>query len=160
MTESRKIKVDWGHIFVATLIVAFCVWYLLDTRDASLRISNLIFVQPGVIFAVILYLLILPQCFKRVEHTETPASATENQNDLTLIQLIRVASLAVAFGLFILGMNTLGFDVSAWLFMMAGLFIAGERRWWVLAVFPPLFTLFVVYGYDLLIPYSFPTMFL
>jgi putative tricarboxylic transport membrane protein len=71
-----------------------------------------------------------------------------------------VASLATAFGLFIVGMESLGFDVAAWLFMIVGLYISGEKRWWVLVLFPAVFAVLVVYGYDLLIPYSFPTMFL
>lgn len=162
MTESstRKFKIDWGHILVATLIVGFCIWYLLDTRDTSLRISNLIFVQPGVVLAIILYLLILPQCVQRIDSSSVNSDSTATSADLTWVQLLRVASLAVAFGLFILGMETLGFDVSAWLFMIAGLFISGERRWWVLAVFPAALSILIVYGYALLIPYSFPTMFL
>jgi hypothetical protein len=161
--SQRKIQVDWGHLLVATLIVIGCIWYLLDARDSSLRIGNLIFVQPAVIFAVILYVLILPQCF-RWSDTGASTSPDESNPDgpqtLTLRQFLRVASLAAAFGLFIVGMETLGFDVSAWLFMIVGLFITGERRWWVLAVFPAVFAVLVVYGYDLLIPYSFPTMFL
>lgn len=158
---SRKLQIDWGHLLVATLILGACIWYLLDTRDTSLRISNLIFVQPAVYLAMILYVLILPQCvrFQSVQSDDT-APSKESQEALSWIQLARVASLAVAFGLFIWGMEPLGFDVSAWLFMVVGLFIAGERRWWVLLGFPILFTVFIVYGYDLLIPYSFPTMIL
>ena len=165
LPHTRKIQIDWGHLFVATVIVAACVWYLLDTRDTSLRISNLIFVQPAVYFAVLLYVLILPQCVRwnasaeaKTVHPSAPPK--EGEEPLSWRQLLRVAALAVAFGLFILGMEPLGFDVSAWLFMIVGLYISGEKRWWVLAIFPAIFTVVIVYGYDLLIPYSFPTMFL
>lgn len=158
---SRKFQIDWGHLLVATLIVGACIWYLLDTRGTSLRISNLIFVQPAVYLAIILYVLILPQCI-RIKSSSNLEQTPQNpgEESLTWAQLLRVASLAVAFGLFIWGMEPLGFDVSSWLFMVVGLFIAGERRWWVLLGFPIIFTLLIVYGYDLLIPYSFPTLIL
>lgn len=160
---NRKIEVDWGHLLVATLIVAACIWYLFDARDTSLRTSNLIFIQPGVAFAVILYLLILPQCFHQVVDGKTEPEDTndepgEEKQDLTLRQFLRVGSLAAAFGVFVYTMETIGFDIAAWLFVVVGLFIAGERRWWVLAVFPLVFTALVVYGYSLLIPYPFPTL--
>ncbi|MEX1056155.1 MAG: tripartite tricarboxylate transporter TctB family protein [Natronospirillum sp.] len=158
----HKVRIDWGHLFVVTLVVAACVWYLLDARGASLRITNLIFVQPAALFAVILYLLILPQCFHRVggtpsrQEAETNEPGEERQN-LTLRQFLRVTSLAVAFGVFVFSMETFGFDVSAWLFVTIGLFISGERRWWVLSFFPLIFTGLIVYGYSMLIPYPFPT---
>lgn len=160
---NRKIQVDWGHLLVATLIVAACVWYLFDARDTSLRTSNLIFIQPAVALAVILYLLILPQCFRQVvdSKTDTEDSGDEpgqEKQDLTLRQFLRVGSLAAAFGVFVFTMETIGFDVAAWLFVIVGLFIAGERRAWVLAVFPLVFAVLVVWGYAMLIPYPFPTL--
>ncbi|MEX0584920.1 MAG: tripartite tricarboxylate transporter TctB family protein [Natronospirillum sp.] len=160
---NRKIQVDWGHLLVATLIVAACVWYLFDARGTSLRTSNLIFIQPGVIFAIILYFLVLPQCFRvvtdgDVEPEETSDEPGEEKQDLTPRQFLRVASLAAAFGVFVFSMEAIGFDVAAWLFVTVGLFIAGERRAWVLAVFPLVFAALIVYGYSMLIPYPFPTL--
>ncbi len=67
----RTYEVDWGHFAVLTLIAAFVIAYLIDTRATSLRMNNLLFVQPASIIALVLYLLILPQTLRRVSE-DTP----------------------------------------------------------------------------------------
>jgi hypothetical protein len=69
----RNYRVDWGHLIVATTIAVLCLAYLLDARRTSLDIQNLLLVQPLALFALLMYLLILPQCFKpEVEVEEEP----------------------------------------------------------------------------------------
>ncbi|MEH6354479.1 MAG: tripartite tricarboxylate transporter TctB family protein [Marinobacter sp.] len=160
----RKVLVEWGHLAVATLIAVTCLWYLQDARSASLRIANLILIQPGVIVAIILYLIVLPQCFHVFKEEEPITPKTEEEatkeSSMTPAEFLRVASLAAAFGVFVFSLERFGFDLAAWLFMAVGLFICGERRWPVLAFFPPAFALIVVYGYQQLIPYPIETFFL
>lgn len=162
----RRVAIDWGHLAVATLVLLWCLWYLYDARSASLKISNLILIQPGVIIACILYLLILPQCF-RVQaggREAVPGAASDSSpqtaaDALSLADFLRIGSLVGAFGVFIYGLEAIGFDVSAFLFILVGLFICGERRWWVLAVFPPVFAYLLVLGFTNLIPYRIETVF-
>jgi len=160
----RTYFVDWAHLLVATLILGSCIIYLIDSRSTSLNIKNLIMVQPTTIFAVILYLLILPQCIRRV--TDTPADVSRVMDEtaprqrLTPAEFLRIISLAAAFGFFVFSMDTLGFDLSAWIFTTIGLLICGERRPLVLTILPLAFTVLVVLGYKQLIPYPFHTLFL
>lgn len=160
----RKVLVDWGHLAVATLIAIACLWYLQDARSTSLRIGNLILIQPGSIVAIILYLIVLPQCFHVSNEGAATAPKTEEETTeeppMTPAEFLKVASLAAAFGVFVFSLERFGFDLSAWLFVVVGLFICGERRWPVLAFFPPAFALIVVYGYQQLIPYPIETFFL
>lgn len=170
----RRYEVEWGHLLVATLIIGACIWYLLDARGTSLNVQNLILVQPATIVAVLLYLLILPQCVHRVPETppetvaDPPGEPAEESTEKPSVrqavstgqELLRVGSLAAAFGVFVFSMESLGFDAAAWIFTAVGLFICGERRWLVLALFPPVFALLVVLGYQQLIPYPIPTLIL
>lgn len=160
---NRVYKVDWAHLLVATLILGACIIYLIDARSTSLKIQNLILVQPATIVAVILYLLILPQCIRRVADTPAEiskaAAETTSRHRLTPAEFLRVAALAAAFGFFVFTMEILGFDLSAWIFITIGLLICGERRLLVLIVLPLVFTFLVVLGYKKLIPYPFHTLF-
>jgi hypothetical protein len=162
----RRYQVDWGHLLVVTLVVAVCVWYLFDARSVSLRANNILFVQPASIFAVLLYLLILPQCFRRVpdDPAEAAALAAAEEGESaapggvsSLGDLMRVAALAAAFGFFAFSLEIIGFDVATWVFTLIGLFVCGERRLLVLLIFPLVFTAAVILGYQMLVPYPITT---
>lgn len=159
----RRYEVDWGHLLVATLVVAVCVWYLFDARSVSLRPNNILFVQPATILAVLLYLLILPQCFRAIsDDPEAAVAAEEAQTPgpggaATFGELMRVAALAAAFGFFAFSLETIGFDVATWIFTLVGLFVCGERRPLVLLIFPLVFTAAVILGYQMLVPYPITT---
>jgi hypothetical protein len=66
-------------------------------------------------------------------------------------------AMVAAFGLFTLGLEAVGYDVAICVFVLAGLVIGGERHPAALLIFPPVFTLAVIHGFRLLIPYPFPT---
>jgi hypothetical protein len=153
----RTYEVDWGHVLVATLVAGACVWYLADARATSTNVQNLLLVQPATILALILYVLILPQCVRRVADTPDQAALP---GAARWTDLGRVAALAAAFGFFTFSLDRLGFDAGTWIFVTVGLFICGERRAWVLAVFPPVFTAAVVVGYQQLLPYPIRTLIL
>ena len=154
----RVYVVDWGHLLVATLVIAISVAYLLDARATAINVNNLLLVQPAVIFALLLYALILPQCFRRVPDEAAAeqlaaAEAEDTSRPSTLPELLRVAALAAAFGLFVFSLDIVGFDIATWVFMVVGLYICGERRPLPLVVFPLVFTVIAILGYQALIPY-------
>src|SRR5690554_6828766 len=60
-----RLAVDWGHLALLLVICAVVVAYLLDARATSLKVNNLLLVQPAAILALILAALVLPQCFRR-----------------------------------------------------------------------------------------------
>ena len=148
--------VDWGHLLLLIFICAVVVAYLLDARAVSLKLGNLALVQPAAILALILAAIVLPQCFRRVspeaadEQNETPR---ESWRDLA-----KVAALAAAFGAFALSLESVGFDVATFIFVALGLYICGERRLWLIGLYSAVFTVVIVYGYQLLVPYPFPLL--
>src|SRR5690606_21058645 len=112
-------------------------------RATSLRINNLLLVQPASILALILAALVLPQCFRRknAQSDDAQSEKRESWQDLG-----KVAALAAAFGAFSLSLETLGFDAATFIFLSLGVYICGERRLWVIALFSAAFTLAIVYG--------------
>jgi hypothetical protein len=155
---SGTIEVDWGHLLLLLFIAGWIVGYLIDTRATSLSIHNLLLVQPTAIIALVLCLIVLPQCFRRVEAAEAaalgPDARAERQRALR--ELGKIALLAAAFGAFTTSLETVGFDVACWLFTAIGLYICGERRWWVVLLFTTFFTVALIYGYRAIIPFPFP----
>jgi hypothetical protein len=150
-----RLKVEWGHLALLALICGVVIAYLLDARATSLRINNLLLVEPAAIIALVLAALVLPQCFRRRDEgaEEADAPARDSWTDLG-----KIAALAAAFGAFALSLETVGFDVATFLFTALGVYICGERRVWLIGIFSAVFTVAIVYGYQLLVPYPFPLL--
>lgn len=154
----RRYRVDWGHLTVLTVMLAITIAYLFDARAVSTSVNNLIMVQPTAILIVLLYLFILPQCFK----PDTGAPASDEANPLREIreELPRVGGLAMALLLYALFYERVGFDVATFLFMVVAAFICGERRPHVLVLFAALGAVFVTYAAHFLVVTPVPTTFL
>ena len=145
-----RIVVMWGHLALLTVIGAVVVFYLLDARATSLRVNNLLLVQPAAVIALVLLGLVAVQCVRRV------GPADEEEPSESLSDLGKVGALAAAFGALTLGLERVGFDVATFAFMVVALFICGERRWWLNLTFSTVFTLLLIYGYGAVIPFPFP----
>jgi hypothetical protein len=144
-----RLVVMWGHLALLAVIGGVVIAYLLDARATSLRANNLLLVQPASILALILAALVVPQCFRRVA-PDAPDAPTETLGDLG-----KVAALAAAFGAFAISLEIVGFDVATFAFMVIGLYICGERRWWLNLAFSIVFTVLLIYGYGAIIPFPF-----
>jgi hypothetical protein len=159
----RRYIVDWGHLVFVTLIAAAVLWYLLDARAVSLRLNNLLLVQPLALVTLALYLMIVPQCFRRAdaEPAAAPAPAADDPLAPALPTetkaLIRIGILGAALGLFVFSLNVVGFDIAIFLFAVATMAICGERRPVPLVVYPLAVTFIVVYGFRALMPYPMVT---
>ena len=156
--RGHEYRVDWAHLVFVTLMAVAVLWYLLDARAVSLRVNNLLLVEPLAIFALLMYLLILPQCFRRADaEAEPKASAVDDLLAPALPTefraLARVGILGVALGLLVFSMDIIGFDISIWLFALATMLICGERRPIPLAVYPLAVAVVAVYGFRALMPY-------
>ncbi|MXQ14345.1 tripartite tricarboxylate transporter TctB family protein [Microvirga makkahensis] len=161
---NRTYKVDWGHFLVATSIAAFSIAYLLDARATSLNIQNLLLVQPTALFVLLMYLLVLRQCISVAEGALVPSRSPEPDEraarDEERKGLGRIAALIAVFGVFAFTVEDIGYDVAGWVFTVVGLWICGERRIWVLAIFPAIFAIIVVLGFKMMVPYPMTTLFL
>ena len=156
--RGHEYRVDWPHLVFVTLLAAAVLWYLLDARTVSLRINNLLLVQPLALFALLMYLLILPQCFRRADAEAGPQEPTPEDPLAPALPtefraLARVGVLGAALGVFVFVMNVIGFDIAIWLFALATMLICGERRPIPLAIFPAAVAVVAVYGFRALMPY-------
>jgi hypothetical protein len=160
--RGHRYAVDWGHLAFVTLIAGAVLWYLLDARSVSLSVNNLLLVEPLAIAALALYLLILPQCFRRADLVPeaeeraaddplAPALPTEAR------ALFRIGILGAALGLFVFSLNVVGFDIAIWAFALVTMAVCGERRPLALLVYPIAVTLVAVYGFRALMTYPMVT---
>jgi hypothetical protein len=139
----------WAELAFVTALAGGALAYLIEARGVSLDQQNLLLLQPTAWVVLGLWAVIALGCLTRRAAPDAPRE--------TATELLRVCAMVAAFGLFILGLERIGYDVAICVFVLAGLLIGGERHPAALLLFPPLFTLAVVYGFRLLIPYPFPT---
>lgn len=146
--ETRR-QVAWAELGFVTAIAAGVLAFLLEARGVSRDPQNLLLLQPTAWLVLGLWVVLAAGCvMRRID----PAAPRESGADLA-----RVLGMVAAFGLFILGLEEVGYDVAILVFVLAGLLIGGERHPAALILFPPIFTLAVIHGFRLLIPYPFPT---
>jgi len=152
-SSGQRRVVIWGHLLLLCVIATVILAYWLDARGTSLKINNLLLVQPAAILGLVLVALVLPQVFRKVSVEDVPDAAARRQE---LLNVGRVALLAGAFGLFVFSLETIGFDIATFVFVAVGLYLCGEKKLWVIGVYSAIFTVLVVYGYQALVPYPFP----
>jgi hypothetical protein len=154
----HRYTIDYGHLALVTLIAAATFWYLLDTRSVSLSINNLLLVQPVAIFALAMYLFIVPQCFHRVDAKEV-AKPIKEQDPLAPTlpsersDVIKMAVLGGSLGLLVFTVDYIGFDIGIFLFTATAMAVCGERRPLHLIAFSLAVTLAGIYGFRALIPF-------
>lgn len=155
--KTGKIRVQWGHLALLAVFGGLILAYLFDARATSLRTNNLLLVQPVSILALILLLLVLPQCFKRETPTDDDAEARDAAAPReTPLELGKIVIMTVAFVLLAFSMERIGFDIAVFSFLVLGIFICGERNWFANILFSAVFTVLLIYGYGAIIPFPFP----
>lgn len=141
-------RIAWGELAVITALAAAALNYLIEARGVSLRPANLLLLQPTVWLLLGLWVLLAWGCLRPLPSTNPPESWSD---------FGRTAAMVVAFVLFILVLEEVGYDLAIWGFTLVAVFIGGERRWPWLLLFPPVFAWCVVQAFRWLIPYPFPT---
>lgn len=147
--ETRR-QVAWAELGFVTAIAAGVLAFLMEARGVSLDPQNLLLLQPTAWVVLGLWAVLAFGCLAR----RVPADAPPRESTA---DVLRILALVVAFGLCIAGLEQVGYDVAIFAFVLIGLLIGGERHPAALLIFPPLFTLAVIHGFRLLIPYPFPT---
>lgn len=154
----QSYAIDYGHLALITLIAAAVFWYLLDARSVSLSINNLLLLQPIAVFALAMYLFIIPQCFHRIDAREA-AKAPAEQDPLSptlpseRADVVKMALLGLSLGLMVFLLDVVGFDVALFCFTAAAMAICGERRPLHLLLFSLVVTAVAIYGFRALIPF-------
>ena len=151
----RKISIDWGHLLTVMAMAAWALWYLVDVRSVSLKLDNILLVQPLTIIFLLMLIAVLPQVFRK----EALPEALKPES-IDRVSFFKILGLIVAFAVFVWAMFAVGFDVAVFVFSFVALWIGGERRWWLIALFAALTTVILVKGYQLLVPFQMPNVLL
>jgi hypothetical protein len=149
-TEVGRRQVAWAELGFVTVLAAGVLAFLIEARGVSLDPQNLLLLQPTAWLVLGLWAVLAVGCLRR---RAPPADAPRETGG----DLLRVVGMVAAFGLFTAGLEQVGYDVAIWVFVVVGLMIGGERHPLALALYPAAFTVAVIYGFRMLIPYPFPT---
>lgn len=148
-TGTTRREVAWIELGFVTALAGGVLAYLIEARGVSLDQQNLLLLQPTAWLVLGLWVALAVSCLRR---RTAPDAPRENRGEI-----LRVLAMVGSFGLFIAGLEQVGYDIAIFVFVLVGLVIGGERNPIALLLFPPIFTLAVIHGFRLLIPYPFPT---
>lgn len=151
----RRIAVDLPHLAFATAIAAWVVWFCCDAALAQARIGNLIMILPASLAALALYLGIAIGCFRVIGRTETPAPPRPK---LPPGLAGKIAASMALLAAFVIGAPLIGFDVGAFAYVFATLWLLGERRPLALLLIPGLFCVFVIYCFGTIMATPLPLL--
>lgn len=133
MASEGKHRTDWEHLFFLAIILAFLVWYLWTAAVASPTFSNLILIAPvGAVAGILALYVGATEIFGHAAVTRAAAfSAAAEQHAPSRFRagsLIKIGLLMVLFGAFVAAIPYAGFDVATFVFVLATLWLLGERR--------------------------------
>lgn len=161
MGKFRK-RFDIGHATFVLFITSFVIWYFIDAYSASSSIQNLILIAPASALALVLCAIVLFQIFSAPK-SPAPEKVPEKGDEAGTETVdgwkrFRSPIFIVLFGLYILTMDVIGFDVATFLFVAAAMFLQGERRLWVIAGYSLGFGTLVILVFSMLLPYPMMTL--
>jgi len=135
---------------VVILLAFFVIWYMYDAYSASSQPENLILIVP--IAGIALTLCVL-ELFRQAKQEETHCKSKDEpvKDVLTIIGL---------FSVYVLSLETLGFDVATTLFVGAFLWLQKERRIVWLVGYSVAFGLLMSTFFAQMLPYPMPMTFL
>lgn len=153
-----KRAIDIPHIAFATGLAGWAVWYCWDAWHANASVENMIMILPVSAIALVLYFFVIAGSIKRVgQANEQIVSSREPHSRRTAIRIAGSMALLAAF---VVAAPLVGFDVASFLYMLLMIVFLGERRILVLAIFPLLFTVVVIYCFGTLLATPLPVLIL
>ena len=155
MKNNLRFSIDYGHLIFLIIISGWVIWYWINARSVSTSPENLLIIQPVSIGILILTVCILPQVFRSVD---IPAEL--KPEPLSTVEFLKVVAVMLAMVGLVYLMFTVGFDVGVLFFSAITTIICGERRPLLVGLFSIVTTLVIVKGYQLLITFPMPNLFL
>lgn len=122
-------------------VAAFAIWLAQDAARRSPSFENLVLVVPVAVLLVGLAVALAVAALRR------PAEA--GGGGLLKVLLL----LALLVGL-VAGLDTIGFDISSFLFLVAATWLLGERRWLRILVFSAVTSAAVVLSLEFMLPFE------
>ncbi|HEY6259770.1 MAG TPA: tripartite tricarboxylate transporter TctB family protein [Xanthobacteraceae bacterium] len=155
---SRRITFDLPHALLVTAIAGWCLWYFLDARAASANVQNLVLIQPLAILVAILWITILRETIQVEPTAEAQEQRPARREQLDGPTALKVFGSMGLLGLYVASMSAIGLDLATFVYVLASLFLLGERRLAVLLAVPVVFTAIVVIAFDRLLATPLPLL--
>jgi hypothetical protein len=157
---SRRITFDLPHALLVTAIAGWCLWYFLDARAASANIQNLVLIQPLAILVAILWIVILRETIHIEPAAQAPRQPPPHRERLDGPTALKVFGSMGLLGCYVASMSAIGLDLATFVYVLASLFLLGERRPAVLLSVPVVFTAITVLAFDRLLATPLPLLLL
>jgi putative tricarboxylic transport membrane protein len=143
------------EIILAGLFLILSCWYLNDAYSASASTENLLLILPAAIVVICLCLWIIGRALYEVTRAGTDQAGDEEEKEKKSVSVFGAMSILAGF---VLSMDWIGFDAATFLFMIALMFLQGERRPLWLSAFPAVFAILVSLFFEYMIPYPMPML--
>jgi hypothetical protein len=153
--NNLRFSIDFGHLIFLITISAWVIWYWMNARSVSTSPENLLIIQPVSIGILILAVCILPQCIRSADIPDEL-----KPEPLSTVEFLKIVAVMLAMAGLVYLMFTVGFDVGVLFFSAISTIICGERRPLLVGLFSIVTTLVIVKGYQLLITFPMPNLFL
>jgi hypothetical protein len=158
MRSAPSSGIEWGHLALVLLFAALTAAYLYDSWSASSALENLILIAPGSMVALGLCAIIIIGIFRG--QSSRAYDIPRTSPDEPWVVRHRVTIYIVLFGLYALGLETVGYDLATILFVAAALVLHGERRPVPLTAFSLGFSGIVVWAFKAMLSFPMKTAFL
>ncbi len=146
-----------SELALAGFFLVISVWYLWDAYRASARVENLLLILPAAVVVMLLCGWIIGGFLVHAgRRTETYLRrCRETPKEKKPVSVFGAMCILAAY---VLCMDWIGFDLATFLFMMALMFLQGERRPLWLGGFSLLFSVLVSLFFEYMIPYPMPML--
>ncbi len=136
-----------SEVALLLLIAGFAIWLAQDAARRSFSFENLVLMVPVAGLILLLCGILAVAALRRA-----PQEAGGG--------LARVLGLLALLGGLVAGLETIGFDAAAFLFLLAATALLGERRPLVLLAYAGIMTFVIIMTLGFMLPYEMPTLLL
>jgi hypothetical protein len=152
----RRITFDLPHALLVTAVAGWCLWYFFDARAQSANVQNLVLIQPLAILVAILWIVILRETIR----VDLAVEASAQREPLDGASALKIFGSMALLGCYVASMSAIGLDLATFVYVLASLFLLGERRVGVLLAVPVVFTAITVLAFDRLLATPLPLLLL
>lgn len=152
-----KTRLNFPELGLAGFFLVLSCWYLTDAYQASSSTENLLLILPAAVVVILLCLWVIGSTLFRSLRSEPQEAEADAEKQPKKKQVSVFGAMCILAG-FVLSMDWIGFDVATFLFMVALMFLQGERRPFWLGVFPLGFAILVSLFFEYMIPYPMPML--
>jgi len=151
-----KNRFNYPELGLACFFLVFSFWYLMDAYQASSSTENMLLILPAAAVVMVLCSWIIGcVLYNNIRNDSVNSKPEKKQSEKKQVSVFGAMCI---LGGFVLTMDFIGFDLATFLFMIALMFLQGERRLFWLGIFPLVFAILVSLFFQYMIPYPMPML--